>query len=258
MGGLMAEPTERPEPHADDELFDDIREYLAEQSGDQVYEELSAAYRLARNFAQRELVGRPEYTRMLRGIDKLLDDVLGDRSDAALMLETLAEVVYLYGLAHYSILQQLSDDIDDDAEDGDERTARPLVVYDIWFPDNIGIESTDDGYFLHVGDGRIDVSIFLGTLPNERGALVELVDHWEYATANTQAIPRGPDLTESVPMMAIEMDYAGSELVDAGDHVDILLFDHRGEPLVRIHARDSDLRAIVDEIQAIVPPDDSL
>jgi len=252
----MAEPEERPESHADDDLFDDIREYLAEQSGDQVYEELSDAYRMARDFAQRELMGRAEYTRMLRGIDKLLDDVLGDRSEEALK-ETLAEVVYLYGLAHYSILQQLSDEIDEVGDEDDEQTARPLVVYDIWFPDNIGIESTDDGYFLHVGDGRIDVSIFLGTLPNERGALVDLVDHWEYATANTHATPRGPDLGESVPMMAIEMDYAGSELVDASDHVDVLLFDHRGEPLVRIHARDSDLRAIVDEIQAIVPPDDS-
>jgi hypothetical protein len=251
----MAEPEEKPESHADDELFDEIREYLAEQSGDQVYEEISAAYRLAQNFAQRELVGRPEYIRMLRGIDKFLDDIIGERTDPDLK-ENLAEVIYLYGLAHYSILQQLSDDIDDVSED--ERTARPLVVYDIWFPDNIGIENTDDGYFLHIGDGRIDISIFLGTTPNERGALVELVDHWEYATANTQSIPRGPDLSESVPMMAIEMDYAGSELVDAGDHVDILLFDHRGEPLVRIHARDSDLRAIVDEIQAIVPPDDAL
>ncbi len=251
----MAEPEEKPESHADDELFDEIREYLAEQSGDQVYEEISAAYRLAQNFAQRELVGRPEYIRMLRGIDKFLDDIIGERTDPELK-ENLAEVIYLYGLAHYSILQQLSDDIDGESED--ERTARPLVVYDIWFPDNIGIENTDDGYFLHIGDGRIDISIFLGTTPNERGALVELVDHWEYATANTQSIPRGPDLSESVPMMAIEMDYAGSELVDAGDHVDILLFDHRGEPLVRIHARDSDLRAIVDEIQAIVPPDDAL
>ena len=253
----MAEPEERSESHPDDELFDDIREYLAEQSGDQVYEELSEAYRMARDFAQRELVGRTEYTRMLRGIDKLLDDILGNRSDPQLS-QNLAEVVYLYGLAHYSILQQLTDDIDEAIERDQRQTARPLVVYDIWFPDNIGIESTDDGYFLHIGDGRIDVSIFLGTTPNERGALVELVDHWEYATANTRAIPRGPNLSEDVPMMAIEMDYAGSELVDASDHVDILLFDHRGEPLVRVHARDSDLRAIVDEIQAIVPPDDSL
>lgn len=256
-GATVAEPDERPDAQPDDELFDDIREFLAEQSGDQVYEELSRAYRLARSFAERELAGRSEYSRMLRGIDRLLDDVLGAR-DAPDLKERLPEVVYLYGLAHYSILQQLSEDMDEDEGLEEGGIARPLVVYDIWFPDHIGIESTDDGYFLHIGDGRIDCSIFLGTTPNERGALVELVDHWEYATANTQPIPRGPDLSESVPMMAIEMDYSGSELVDAGDHVDILLFDHRGEPLVRIHARDSDLRAIVDEIQAIVPPDDSL
>jgi hypothetical protein len=253
----MAEPEERPESHADGELFDEIMSFLAEQSGDQVYEELTRAYKLAKSFAERELSGRSEYIRMLRGIDRLLDDVLGDRA-APDLKDRLAEVVYLYGLAHYSILQQLSDDVDVDGDEDGADIARPLVVYDIWFPDHIGIESTDDGYFLHVGDGRIDCSVFLGTTPNERGALVELVDHWEYASANTQSIPRGPDLSESVPMMAIEMDYSGSELVDAGDQVDILLFDHRGEPLVRIHARDSDLRAIVDEIQAIVPPDDGL
>jgi hypothetical protein len=250
----MSESSERPEQNPDDELFDEIREFLAEQSGDQVYEELSRAYRLARSFAERELAGTSDYARMLRGIERLLEDILVDKPDTELR-ESLPEMLYLYGLAHYSILQQISDDLGTGADDDE---ARPLVVYDIWFPDHIGIESTDDGYFLHVGDGRIDVSLFLGSTPNERGALVELVDHWEYAAANTQPTPGGPDLSESVPMMAIEMDYAGSELVDAGDHVDILLFDHRGEPLVRIHARDSDLRAIVDEIQAIVPPDDSL
>ena len=256
MGVEVNESDERPE-FQDDDLFDDIREFLAEQSGDQVYEELSKAYQLAKSFARRELAGSDEYARMLKGIDRLLDDVLADRSDPALS-EHLAEVVYLYGLAHYSILQQLSDDIEDAVERQGRDTARALVVYDIWFPDHIGIESTDDGYFLHIGDGRIDISVFLGATPNERGVLVDFVDHWEYATANTDAIPRGPDLAETIPMMAIEMDYAGSELIDAGDHVDVLLFDHRGEPLVRVHARDSDLRAIVDEIQAIVPPDDSL
>jgi hypothetical protein len=251
----MADSGERPEQAPDDELFDDIREFLAEQSGDQVYEELSRAYRLARNFAERELAGTSDYARMLRGIERLLEDITDEVPDDELRA-SLPEMLYLYGLAHYSILQQLSEDLGTGPEDED--ISRPLVVYDIWFPDHIGIESTDDGYFLHIGDGRIDVSLFLGATPNERGALVELVDHWEYAAANTQAVPGSPDLSESVPMMAIEMDYSGSELVDAGDHVDILLFDHRGEPLVRIHARDSDLRAIVDEIQAIVPPDDSL
>ena len=48
-GATVAEPDERPDAQPDDELFDDIREFLAEQSGDQVYEELSRAYRLARD-----------------------------------------------------------------------------------------------------------------------------------------------------------------------------------------------------------------
>lgn len=252
----MSTPDERPEeqPSDHEDLFDDIREYLAEQSGDQVYEELSRAFRMASSFAERELEGLPEYARMLRGIERLILDVMGERFTAAERAD-LAELLYLYGLAHYSILQQLGEEIEEGG--AEERAARPLVVYDIWFPSHIGIEHTDDGYFLHIGDGRIDISIFLGTTPNERRALLDLVDHWEYATANTQPVPGGPDLSESVPMLAIEMDYAGSDLVDAGDHVDILLYDHRGEPLVRIHARDSDLRAIVDEIQAVVPPDDN-
>ncbi len=211
-----------------------------------------------KSFAERELAGRSEYIRMLRGIDKLLEDILGDYT-AADLKDRLAEVMYLYGLAHYSILQQLSDDVTDDDDLDDSDAARPLIVYDIWFPDNIGVESTDDGYFLHVGDGRIDCSVFLGTFAQRtwraRGTRRPLGVR---DSANTQSVPRGPDLSESVPMMAIEMDYSGSELVDAGDHVDVLLFDHRGEPLIRIHARDSDLRAIVDEIQAIVPPGDGL
>jgi hypothetical protein len=62
-------------------------------------------------------------------------------------------------------------------------------------------------------------------------------------------LPGGPDLSNGAPLLAIEMDYAGSELIDASDHVDILLFDDQGEPVVRIHARDSDLRTMVDEMQ---------
>ena len=233
----------------EDELFDDIREFLAEQSGDQIYEELSSAYLLAATFAERELQGRIEYTRMLRGIERLVDDMLGSKIPPDLH-PTVAEVLYLYGLAHYSLLQQVGDDLE---REGAQRTARPLVVHDIWFPTDIGMEQTDDGYYLHVSDGRIDISIYLGTTPNERGALVDLVDHWEYASANTTSLPGGPDLSGSVPLLAIEMDYAGSDLVDAGDHVDVLLFDHRGEPTVRIHARESDLRAIVDEMQGVEP-----
>jgi hypothetical protein len=91
--------------------------------------------------------------------------------------------------------------------------------------------------------------VYLGQTINERGALVDFVDHWEFATANTSALPGGPDTTSLAPLLAIEMDYAGSELIDASDHVDILLFDDQGEPVVRIHARDSDLRSMVDEMQ---------
>ena len=58
-------------------------------------------------------------------------------------------------------------------------------------------------------------------------------------------------------MLTIELDYSGSELVDAHDHVDVLFFDDEGEPIVRMHARASDLRAIVDEMQA-AERDDSL
>lgn len=239
------------EQHEND-LFEEIQRFLSEQSGDQVYEELSRAYGLASSFAERELSDRPEYTRMLRGIEKLVDDVLGTQVTPALR-STIAEFLYLYGLAHYTLLQQAGED-GDDSEDGDrERAARPLIVHDIWFPTDVGVESTEDGYYLHVSDGRVDISIYLGEAPNERGALVDLVDHWEYASANTSPVPGGPDLSGSVPLLAIEMDYAGSELVDAGDHVDVLLFDEKGEPFIRIHARDSDLRAIVDEIQAIGP-----
>ncbi|MFW6074285.1 MAG: hypothetical protein ACOC9Y_01740 [Chloroflexota bacterium] len=235
--------------YEDGDLFDDIRQYLAEQSGEDVYEELSRAYRLAEMFAERELEGRPEYSRMLRGIERLVDDVIGDMIPRE-QRKPIAELLYLYGLAHYSVLQQLGDD---DEEEDIARAARPLIVYDIWFPDQIGIEQSDDGYYLHIGDGRIDVSIFLGVEPNERSVLVDLVDHWEYAAVNARSGPIETDLPPGVPMMAIEMDYSGSELIDAGDHVDILFFDHNGDPIIRIHARDTDLRAIVDELQAIQP-----
>ncbi len=51
-------------------------------------------------------------------------------------------------------------------------------------------------------------------------------------------------------MLTVEIDYNGSELVDADDHVDVLFFDHEGEPLVRMHVRATDLRTIVDELQS--------
>lgn len=240
------EPTDAG--HEEDKLFEDIQEFLAEQSGDRIYEELSRAYGLAEAFAERELRGRPEYDRMLRGVEKLVDDIVGETGGPAARAR-LAEILYLYGLAHYSLLQHSHDDDDEDDDAGAGKLARPLIVYDIWFPADIAMEQNDDGFYLHISDGRIDVSLYLGQQINERGALVDIVDHWEYATANTRALPGGPDLTNGAPLLAIEMDYAGSELIDASDHVDILLFDDQGEPVVRIHARDSDLRTMVDEMQ---------
>lgn len=247
-----------PSEHSENQnqgLFDDIRQYLSEQSGEDVYEELSRAYKLASAFAERELHGRSEYHRMLRGIERLVDDVFGKSLPASLRSE-VAEVLYLYGLAHYSILQEIMDSEGAGTGEAEPRAASPLIVYDLWFPSHVGIEQNDDGFFLHIGDGRIDISVYLGAEPNERGLFVDLVDHWEYAAANTEPSASVPDVSDSVPMMAIEMDYQGSELIDAGDHVDVLLFDHRGDPFVRIHARHTDLRAIVDELQAVETSDD--
>src|SRR5690606_16045944 len=93
-------------------------------------------------------------------------------------------------------------------------------------------------------------SLYLGDTPNSRGALVDIVDHWGYAASNTQPATDLPNLSATIPLLTIELDYAGSEIVDAGDHVDVLLFDEQGEPVVRIHARASDLRAMVDEMQS--------
>lgn len=252
----MMDQPEDQSPHQHDsneDLFDSIRQFLWEQTGEDIYEELSRTYQMAASFAERELEGRVEYARMLRGIERLVDDIFGGEITRD-MRSRVAEVLYLYGLAHYSILQQISE-ASGDEEGGvpdDLDTNRPLIVHDVWFPNNIGIEHGPDNYYLHIGDGRIDLSIYMGTSPNERGILVDFVDHWEYAVSNTHTtIDMVPDLSTTVPLMAVEMDYAGSELVDADDHVDILLFDHRGEPFVRIHLRDSDLRAIVDEIQEI-------
>lgn len=237
----------------EDDLFDDIREFLAEQSGDRIYEELSRAYTLAEAFADRELRGHAEYTRMLRGIERLVDDVVGQQVGPEVRTK-MAEVLYLYGLAHYSLLQQSQEEAS--GRSGSQKVARPLVVHDIWFPTEIAMEETEDGYYLHVSDGRIDVSMFLGESPNERGAVVDFVDHWEYASANTEGGLERPDLSGSVPLMAIEMDYAGSDIIDASDHVDLLLFDHRGEPVVRVHARDSDLRNMLDAMQKTKSDDD--
>lgn len=231
----------------DDELFDEIRDFLSEQSGDRIYEELARAYGLAQAFAERQLSGRTEYTRMLRAIERLVEDAFEDPLEPE-MRGKLAEVLYLYGLAHYSLLQHASDD---SSEDDKERAAsKPLVIYDLWFPNDIALERSDDGCYLHISDGRLDVSLYLGDTPNGRGALVDIVDHWGYAASNTEATDDLPSLASAIPLLTVELDYAGSELVDASDHVDVLLFDDQGEPVVRIHARTSDLRAMVDEMQA--------
>jgi hypothetical protein len=234
----------------EEQLFDDIREFLSSQSSDRIYEELARAFGAAREFVDRELRGLDEYDRMLRGLERLVDDELDGPLDPAARTR-LAEMLYLYGLAHYSLLQQAIDAHPEMAgADDDADVAQPLVIYDIWFPSDVAIERAQDGFYLHVSDGRIDLSIYLGATPNERGALVDLVDHWGYAASNSAPGERDADLSGSVPMLTIELDYSGSELVDAHDHVDVLFFDDEGEPVVRMHARAAELRAMIDELQA--------
>lgn len=231
------------------ELFDEIRDFLSEQSGDKIYEELSRAYTLASAFAERELAGRIEYSRMLRAIERLVEDVM-DEPPTPEMRAKLAEMLYLYGLAHYSLLQHVGDESGDGEKSRDDDSARPLVIYDVWFPAEIALERSDEGCYLHISDGRLDVSLYLGDTPNSRGALVDIVDHWGYAASNTEPTADLPNLASTIPLLTIELDYAGSDIVDASDHVDLLLFDDQGEPVVRIHARASDLRTMVDEMQS--------
>ncbi|RIK40699.1 MAG: hypothetical protein DCC58_13540 [Chloroflexi bacterium] len=190
-----------------------------------------------------------EFGRMLRALERLVEDELGPGIDEGVRAK-LAETLYLYGLAHYTILQQASSAHANAIIAGEaEETAAPLVIYDIWFPSDVAIERAQDGLYLHVSDGRIDLSVYVGATSNERGALVDLVDHWGYAASNTEPAERDTDLSGSVPMLTIEIDYNGSELVDAHDHVDVLFFDDEGEPVVRMHARAAELRAIIDELQ---------
>ena len=234
----------------EDDLFDDIREFLSENSTDRIYEDLATAYGYASAFVDRELRGVDEFDRMLRALERLVGDVLGDVIDPELRPK-VSETLYLYGLAHYSLMQQIVHGDAENAEGEDEDDApRPLIIYDVWFPGDVAIERAQDGLYLHLSDGRIDLSIYLGVAPNERGALVDLVDHWGYAAANTKPGEREADLAGTVPMLTVEIDYNGSELVDADDHVDVLFFDHEGEPLVRMHVRATDLRTIVDELQS--------
>jgi len=246
----MSGSEERSAQSGEEKLFDDIREFLSTQSVDRIYDDLAKAYAFASAFVERELRGIDEWERMMRGLEKLVDDIFGAEMEGEQRVK-MAEALYLYGLAHYSLMQQAGIG-DDGAESGDdeEDSAKPLVIYDVWFPGDIAIERADDGLYLHISDGRIDISLYLGTAPNERGALVDLVDHWGYAASNIGPIEREVDAGGTTPMLTIEIDYGGSELVDAHDHVDVLFFDDEGEPLVRMHARASDLRAIVDELQS--------
>lgn len=249
----MAGEPEREGPSEHEDLFEDIRRFLDEQSGEDIFEDFRAAFQGARGFVNRELRGMEEYGRMLRTLERLLEEEFPGTFAPPLRAK-LAEMLYAYGLAHYSLLQQQSGEEPsqgDEEDDDEDEVARPLVIYDLWFPQDIAIESAQDGFYLHLSDGRIDLSLYLGTEPNERGALVDLVDHWGYAATNTppgEAPQAGERIT---PVLTVELDYSGSELVDADDHVDILFLDHNSEPIVRMHARAAELRAIVDELQNI-------
>lgn len=248
----MAEHPERDHPGEED-LFEDIQRFLAEQSGDEIYEDIRAAFQGARAFINRELRPMEEYGRMIRTLERLVEDEFPGTFNPG-MRTKLAEAIYTYGLAHYSLLQQQAGaeiESDEEAEEDEEDVNRPLVIYDLWFPQDVAIEHADDGYYLHLSDGRIDLSLYLGDNPNERGALVDLVDHWGYAASNTPQGETNPSGERITPVLTVELDYSGSELVDADDHVDILFLDHDGEPIVRMHARAAELRAIIDELQGI-------
>jgi len=250
---VSEEPGFREQSDDDEELFEEIRRFLAEQAGDEIYEDIRAAFQGARSFINRELRAMEEYSRMIRTLERLVEDEFPGTFNGALRTR-VAEMLYAYGLAHYSLLQQqgaVDVEVEPPADDDEEEVNRPLVIYDLWFPQDIAIEHAEEGYYLHLSDGRIDLSLYLGTDPNDRGALVDLVDHWGYATANTPPGEYQPPGERITPVLTVELDYGGSELVDADDHVDILFLDHNGEPIVRMHARANELRAIIDELQTI-------
>jgi len=247
----VSEHPEHENQSNEEDLFEDIRRFLGEQSGEDIYEDFRAAFQGARGFVNRELRDMEEYGRMVRTLERLIEDEFPGTFSAPLR-SRLAETLYIYGLAHYSLLQQQGGLEGEEAadEDDDSDTARPLVIYDLWFPQDVAIEQAQDGVYLHLSDGRIDLSLYLGSEPNERGALVDLADHWGYAAANT---PPGETTQQGgeriTPVLTVELDYGGSEMVDAEDHIDILFLDNNGEPIVRMHARANELRAIVDELQ---------
>lgn len=241
----------------EEDLFEDIRSFLASQAGDEIYEDIRAAYQGARGFVNRELRQMEEYSRMVRALELLLEEEFSGMLNPHLR-SRMAEVLYAYGLAHYSLLQHPVESDEAEPGEGDESEAetgsRPLIIYDLWFPQDVAIERAQDGYYMHLSDGRIDLTLYLGTSPNERSALLDLVDHWGYAAAsdNPSGNPQPAD-ERITPMLTIELDYSGSELIEADDHVDIIFFDHNNEPLVRMHARAAELRMIIDELQALEP-----
>lgn len=249
----MADELQRNEkPDEEEDLFEDIRRFLADQSGDDIYEDFRAAFTGAQRFVNRELRPMEEYGRMVRTLERLLEEEFPSTFNGALRAR-LAETLYIYGLAHYSLLQQQEapEAAVEEEADAESDASRPLIIYDIWFPQDVAIERAQDGYYLHVSDGRIDLSLYLGEHPNDRGALVDLVDHWGYAASNTGPSEPPEPSDRLTPVLTVELDYNGSEMVDADDHVDVLFLDHAGEPIVRMHVRAGELRTIVDELQAI-------
>ncbi|MFN3337739.1 MAG: hypothetical protein ACK42I_09610 [Thermomicrobium sp.] len=253
----MAEQPTRDQFQSDDELFEAIQRFLAEQSSDTIDAELRRALSEARRFIDQELRDRPEYERMLRALERVIEDEFPGAFTAPVRAR-LAELLYRYGLAHYWLVQgrELPEwlaptEEGEEAAEAPPEEARPLVIYDIWFPQDIALEHADDGYYLHISDGRIDLSLYLGEEPNERGALTDLLGHYRFALTHA---PHGEPAEPSdrlTPVLTVELDYSGSELVEANDHVDVLFLDPQGEPIVRMHARAAELRLIVEELQAI-------
>jgi hypothetical protein len=195
----MSENPERDQ-HNDEEgdLFEDIRSFLNAQAGDEIYEDIRAAYQGAQGFVNRELRPMEEYNRMLRALEMLLEEEFSGMLNPHLR-GRMAEVLYTYGLAHYSLLQHPagSEESEPDSSEGEDEEAggsRPLVIYDLWFPQDIAIERAQDGYYMHLSDGRIDLTLYLGTSANERSALVDLVDHWGFWARGGGAVrpPRRP------------------------------------------------------------------
>ena len=101
----MSEHPEHENQSNEEDLFEDIRRFLGEQSGEDIYEDFRAAFQGARGFVNRELREMEEYGRMVRTLERLLEDEFPGTFSAPFR-SRLAETLYIYGLAHYSLLQQ--------------------------------------------------------------------------------------------------------------------------------------------------------